>query len=172
MYPEKAWQVIAYPMIPTFAGFAVIKAFDGDPAAWVFFVTCCLIAVSYLPYLIANEMGWLAEIDSPRQIVGYTLPKNYPLADGNAYAQDVEQISMDDEKYVAHTLINMQHSAKVDLTEGYWIVGKRFGGSREQFALMLRDWEQAGAIQRKSRAKNSPYVVADWNKIRKIVRGK
>ena len=128
-------------------------------------VSLCLWGLGVTKYII--DQAWRAN-DDWKELPQVIEQKQIP--DLNAYAYNVEQISMDDEKYVAHTLINMQHTAKVDLTEGYWIVGKRFGGSREQFALMLRDWEQAGAVQRKSRAKNNPYIVADWNKIRRIQR--
>lgn len=173
MYPEKAWHVIAYEfgfILFGLVAFPILAKYFGVGLSWLTAVTCDVIAILYMPYLIANEMGWLAEIDSPHEIVGYQLPVNYPIPDNNVYAQDVG--GMTPERLVAFAILGQKDSdLPVNLTEKFWITEKHFEGSREQWALMMRDWESRGAVKRKGRAKNSGYEPYDWREIRRILRG-
>ena len=88
------------------------------------------------------------------------------------FEQVVTLPKFDKERSFAVTLIRMNDfdPGQVDLTEKKWVKNsKKF--IREEFVQMLHRWEARGIIERKTAAKNSPYVVRQWEAVRLIASG-
>ena len=79
----------------------------------------------------------------------------------------------DKERNFAVTLLRMHDNfpeTDPDMTERKWVkTSKKF--IREEFVQMLHRWEARGIIERKTAAKNSPYVVRQWEAVRLIASG-
>lgn len=85
-------------------------------------------------------------------------------------AQTVAVVKIDAEQKFARTLIDQRnHNLEVNMTETYWIKGKRFDGSRDEFVQMLERWEYHGLSERAG--KQQKRVPKDWRMIRLVAQG-
>jgi hypothetical protein len=90
--------------------------------------------------------------------------RDFGLMNLNALETDMPKLRH--EIHVVRILLDQYRGGlKVDLTEGYWIEGKRFGGNANQFRAMLANWQAHGIVSRKNGNRNSPYVVRDWDRL-------
>lgn len=117
--------------------------------------------------------GGNTEVEVPLAPGYMPLRKLHPDMLDHQYSTDSEFPKIANEKMVARTIIEQRnHNFEINLTEEYWVKGGRFPESREKFAAMMRRWRYHGVIVKKSSARNSTFIVADWQKLRGIASGR
>lgn len=192
MYVPKHWHQVL-PAFWALTGFYIWTKFKNDAGAFLGMVTFYALAFMHGRYIEKAGtlyQGYKTAIDTPDpKITLVDAQKTYPelqmvdrakwkpVSSVNVSQQVVALPRFDMERQFAKTLI-MMHEYKendtednaVNMTEKKWVRPNKFK-TRAEFVNMLRRWETRGVIERKSAAKNSPYIVRRWDAVELVANG-
>lgn len=165
--------LILLATIPHLISFFLVNRFNSFIAYWVaFFISFgnLYLIVLYFQWKFEEYKRFYADKDGDTPFPPVPVQaKQYK----QFYDLEIEQVEINRRMKVGRVLIDQLNSGlDVNLTEAYWVKGKRWGGSRDSWVKFIDELVGSGAIVRVGDWKTAGYKIADRDQIGRLAAGR